>query len=106
MDELDAGRQPDMPVAAIAAQRGGAKGEHRAEPLSAGGDQMSGQLRDQVHRALHMLQDRRIDPVEIRADQPQQRFQRRFRSGAVLLEVYDRGQSPTPFTLTIPRAAE
>ena len=41
--------------------------------------------------------------IKISAHQPQQRFQRRLWLGVAFLEIDNRGQEPTPFTLTIPR---
>ena len=46
--ELHGGREPHMAVAVIAAQLGGGEGQHRAQALAAGIDQMPGKLGDQL----------------------------------------------------------
>src|SRR5215207_8179143 len=48
----------------------------RSQPLAAGRDDMPGQLRDQRHRAVHALDDQRVDPVEIVGNQAKQRVER------------------------------
>jgi hypothetical protein len=49
------------------AHPGRGESQHRAQPLAAGCDNMSGELRDQRHRTLHALDDQRVDVREIRA---------------------------------------
>ena len=86
VDELDGGGERDVAVAAIAAQPGAAEGQHRAQPLAAGRDDMPGELRDQRHRAVHPLDDQRVDPVEIALQQPEQGIERRLRGFAVAID--------------------
>ena len=69
MDELDAGSKANMPVTLVVAQSRRAEGEHRPQPLAAGGNQVPRKLRDQRHRALHMLDDGLVDPFQISLDQ-------------------------------------
>ena len=59
VDELDRRRQRDVTLAAIAAQPRRREGQHRPQPLAAGGDDVAGQLRDERDRALHTLEDER-----------------------------------------------
>ena len=76
MDELDAGREFDMAVAAIAAQPRRGQGQHRPQPLAAGGDDMAGKLRDQRHRAVHALDDGAVHQGEIATHQGRQLIER------------------------------
>lgn len=59
-----------------------------------------------MNGALHMLKDRRVHPIKIGAHQPQQRLQRRFWLGAVLLKINYRGQVSAPISLTVPQPGE
>ena len=70
MDEFDRGGERDVARAAIAAEPRGGEGEHRAQPLAAGGDDMAGELRDQRDRAVHPLEDKRVDAFRSSSEGP------------------------------------
>jgi hypothetical protein len=53
VDELDGGRQTMMPRAPIIQQTGAGERQHRPHALSATGNQVPRQLRNQRHIALH-----------------------------------------------------
>ena len=77
VDELDRCGERDMAVAAVAAQPRASEGQHRAQPLAAGRDDVAGELRDQRHRAVHPIDNELVHPAEIVAEQPKQRIERR-----------------------------
>ena len=66
----------DVVGALVAAEPRRGEGEERAQALAAGGDDMAGELRDELHIALHVLDDQLVDAGEIRADQVGQTVQR------------------------------
>jgi hypothetical protein len=79
MDEFDAGRQRAVALAAaVAAEFRRGQGQHRPQPLAAGRDNMAGQLRDQRHRTLHLLDDPTIDGGHVVFDEAVQHVQRRL----------------------------
>jgi hypothetical protein len=77
VDEFDRRRQRHVAIAAIAAQPRRGQRQHRPEPLAAGRDDMTGELRDQRHRAVHALQDEGVHPVEIGFQEGGQAIERR-----------------------------
>jgi hypothetical protein len=58
--------------------------------LAAGRDDVAGELRDQRHRAVHALDDHRVDPVEIGLQLPEQRVERWLRAVAVAIDTRHR----------------
>jgi hypothetical protein len=60
----------------MSAQPGGRQRQHRPQPLAAGGNDVARQLGDQRDRALHVLDDQLVDPVQVVAHQLGQAFQR------------------------------
>ncbi len=77
VDELDAGGQLHMAVAAeIAAQPGGGEGQQRAQALAAGRHDMRGELGDQRHGAGHARHDGLAAGIHIGLQQGEQRGQR------------------------------
>ena len=60
VDELHRRGQPHMMVAGIAAGLGRRQGEHGAQPLAAGIDQMLGQIGDQRHAGSHAGMDQLV----------------------------------------------
>ena len=68
MNEFDSGRQMDMRPAPVAGDLRRGEGEHRPQALAARFDQMSGELGDQRHAALHAIDDQRIDGLKIAFD--------------------------------------
>jgi hypothetical protein len=76
VDELDRGGQADMALAAMAAQPGRGEGEDRTDALAARGDKITGQLRDQLDRALHPLQDQGVHRLQILGDEGGQAVER------------------------------
>ncbi len=96
VDELDAGGQGLVVLAAIAAHPRRRQGQDRPQALAAGGDDMAGELRDQRHRRLHLLQDDLVDPRHIGIDQRGETLQGvRLTAGAFRVEVHDYCQSDT-----------
>ena len=77
MDQLDARGEPDMAFALVTAHPRGGEGDHRAEPLAAGGDDVAGELGHQQHRALHAVDDRAVDRFHVGSGQRRQPFQGR-----------------------------
>ena len=58
VDELDAGRQSHVTLpAGIAAEPCARQGQDRPQPLAAGRHQMGREPRDQLHFAMHVLDD-------------------------------------------------
>jgi hypothetical protein len=78
MDEFDAGGQRDVTVALEAAELGRGEGEHRPQALAAGRDEVSGELRDERDRALHVVDDDLVDPPQVVEDQVVYRLQTRL----------------------------
>ena len=85
VNKLDAGGQCLMAPAAIAAHAARGQGEHGAQPLAAGGDEMTGELRDQRHGTVHILQDQSVDDVQILGHQALQLVQRGFASACTFI---------------------
>ncbi len=102
VDEFHAGGQTDVTLAAVAAQFGGGQGQHRAQALAAGGDDMSGQLRDQRDRAVHAFDDVAVDQRQIVVDQSRQSVERRPLLAPFVVQVYDdrHGRSPQSILLS------
>ncbi len=93
MDEFDGGGERDRAVAAVAAvaaQPRGGHGQHRAQTLAAGRDDVAGELRDQRHRAVHARHDQRVDAIEIGAQEPEQRVEGRLRRFEVAIDTRHR----------------
>ena len=67
VDELDAGREPHVAGAGVPAQAGAGEHDQRPEALSAGGDDVTGELGDQRHAAVHTREDDVVDLGEILA---------------------------------------
>ena len=76
MDELDRGRELLVPRPAVAEQRGAAERQHRAHALTASGDQVSRQLRNQGDLALHAVEDDGIHAMHVVRDERHQRLER------------------------------
>ena len=68
MNELDAGGEGDLPFSVVSAKLCRCQGENRPEPLAAGSDEMTGQLRYQRNRAVHVFHDNLIDLYQLIAD--------------------------------------
>ena len=81
VDEFDRGGEGDVAIAAIAAEARCGEGQHRPQPLAAGGDDMAGELRDQRDRAAHALEDERIDALHIVLQQRIEPVERGLRRG-------------------------
>jgi len=77
VNKFDRGGEADMVVAAIVAQARAGQCEQGPQALAAGCDQMSGELWDQRHFRLHMVDDELVDPRQIGRTQIAQRVQRR-----------------------------
>ncbi len=77
MDELHAGREPDVPIVlrGMAAEPRRRHREQRPHALAAGADQVVGELGDQRHRRAHARQDLAIDPHHVVGAQRQQRLE-------------------------------
>jgi hypothetical protein len=77
MDELDAGRELDMPVAvvAVAAQPRRRDREQGTHPLAAGTDQMICELGNQRDRGAHTHDDLAVDTRHVIGAEPQERFE-------------------------------
>src|SRR5262249_18114714 len=81
VDELDRRREPDRPVAAvIAAEPRRREGQHRSEALAAGSDDVAGELRDEGDRALHALDDARVDALHVLAEEADETVEARLRA--------------------------
>ncbi len=65
VNEFDAGGQALMPVALVAAEPGRGQGHHRPDALAAGGHNVTGQLRDQRHRAVHRANDELVHVLQV-----------------------------------------
>ena len=97
MDELDRRGEAPMAFPLIATELGRAQQQHRAQAFSTGGDDVSGELGNQRHRAVHMLDDKLVDPEEVFFHQGQKRFQGRFSPvAAFVIEADDDGQGYLP----------
>ena len=73
--ELHRRRQPDVALAAVAAQLGGGDGQHRPQPLAAGIDQMVRELRDQLDVGHRLVEDDAVDRLHVLGDDLEQRLQ-------------------------------
>src|SRR3546814_8697035 len=69
VDELDTGGEAKMALALVAAELGRGQGQHRPQPLAAGGDDVAGELRDQRHGRLHVLHDEAVDRLQVRSEE-------------------------------------
>jgi len=76
VNELHAGGEVDVALAGVAAEPGGAEGHHRPETLSARCDDVRGELRNEHHRAFHVVKDDAVDGAQIVRDQSVKRLQR------------------------------
>ena len=97
--ELDAGREIHMAGAFVTAHPGGGEGQHRPEPLAAGGDEMIGDLGDQRDLRPGARQDERVDALKIGPDEIRQRFNARRSPPLILVESYyyaQKRQLPRP----------
>ena len=99
VNELDAGGETDMALSAVAAEPRGRQRQHRPQPLAAGGDDVTGQLRDQGHRAMHAIDDRPVYMHKIVADQRRQLIERGALTFAFFLEIDDNRHGHTPYRL-------
>ena len=72
--ELDAGGELDMAVARVAAHPRRGDGQHRPQPLAAGGDQVPGDVGDDAHIRAGAVDDQRVDPLHVVPGQPHQRL--------------------------------
>ncbi len=79
--ELDRGGELHVAIALIGGEFGGGEGQHRAQPLAAGGDQMVRHLRDHRHLRAGARQDQRIDAFHVGADELDDALQRGFGDG-------------------------
>ena len=62
VDELD---RHALDHGLVAVRRGREERQRRAQPLAARGNDVARKLRNQRHRALHALEDQRIDRLDI-----------------------------------------
>jgi hypothetical protein len=67
--ELDARREADVAVAAVAAERGGGEGEHWPQALAAGRDEVVRDLRDHRDLGARARHDHRVDALHVRGDE-------------------------------------
>ena len=65
MNEFNRGGQADVTVTTVVAQARAGQRQQRPQPFAASGDQMAGELGDQRHVRLHMVENELIDPGEI-----------------------------------------
>ena len=65
VDELHAGGERHVALAAIAAEPRRREGQQRPQPLAAGRDDMRRQLRDQRDRAVHPLHDQPVAGLQV-----------------------------------------
>ncbi len=67
MHELDRGGELDMAVAGIARELRHGDGEHRAQPLAAGRDEVIGHLRDHRHLRARTRQNGGVHALHVGA---------------------------------------
>jgi hypothetical protein len=72
MHEFDAGREPDMGVARIAAELRRGDSKHGPEAFAAGIDQMPGELGDQLDIGAGAIENDAIDMRHVGFDKPNQ----------------------------------
>ena len=77
--ELDGGGELDMAVAGIAGEACHRQRQHRAQALAARRDQVVGDFRDHGDFRPRPRQDRGVDPLHVRGDEPDQRINRGVR---------------------------
>jgi hypothetical protein len=65
VDKLDGRGERYVPAPIVPAKPCAAEREHRPQPLSAARDEVTRELRDQLYRALHALDDQLIDAIEL-----------------------------------------
>ena len=70
--EFDRGRELDVAVAVIAGEPRHRQGEHRAQPLAAGRDQVIGDLGDHRHLRSRARQNGRVDAIHVGGDEVDQ----------------------------------
>ena len=95
VDELDRRGQLEMAIAVVGAELGGDQGQHRPDPLAAGGDQVTGELRDQPDRAVEALDDQLVDPGHVGVDQGLDGLQPRVPGPLTQLRTHG-GQARSP----------
>ena len=78
MHELDAGRELDVAVAAIAGKGRGRQRQHGPQALAARRDQMVRHLGDHGYLGSRPRQDGGVDPLHIGRDEAAQRLEARF----------------------------
>ena len=69
MHELDGGGERVVTIALVAAELCRRERENGPQALAAGRDDVSGQLRDQRDRALHVIQNQRVDALKVKRHQ-------------------------------------
>jgi hypothetical protein len=73
--ELHGGGDADVARTRVVAQLGGGDGQHRAQPLAAGIDQVMGELGDHLDLGHGLVEDDAVDAVHVLGDEVQERLQ-------------------------------
>ena len=82
MDELDSGSEQMVAGAAIVEQARASERQHRSHPLTAAGDKMARELRNQRDVRLHPIENDGVDAAHVWRDQRHHRVQRGCAGGA------------------------
>src|SRR5690606_35787066 len=90
--EFDAGGELHMTLARIAEHLRRSERHHRAKPLAARGDEMSGKLRDQFHIRPRLRQNELVDAGHVAPGKLDQAFDRAPVALAVFEVHYDTHQ--------------